>query len=45
MEELNKLKTKERVYRGTVSGKFAEKNLPTAKKLLFKRRGSNNVIK
>ncbi len=37
MEELDKLKTKERIYRGTISGKFAEKNLPTAKKLVLKK--------
>jgi ATP-dependent DNA helicase PIF1 len=36
MLELAKLNTPEKLYRGSISGKFPEKNLPTAKKLILK---------
>jgi len=36
MVELEKLHTPEKIYKGTISGKFPEKNLPTAKKLVLK---------
>jgi len=36
MVKLAKLDTPEKIYRGTISGKFPENNLPTAKKLILK---------
>jgi ATP-dependent DNA helicase PIF1 len=35
--ELDKLKVPGQVYKGTISGKFPEKNLPTAKRLVIKK--------